>query len=132
MAKAKRSKQTKAKKKPVKPAGKGVHWTKEEVVTLMAFVEKGLSFAQIAQNLNRPRKSVESKIYRERLVQRQKANTPKIVKQVPKKKAIKDTQALKVQESVLSVQETNEEKVDNLVPPNKFKTFIRWLLGIRK
>jgi len=128
MTKAKNSKQTKAKKKTVKVDGKGVHWSEEEVVTLMAFVDKGLSFAQIAQNLNRPRKSVESKIYRERLVKRQKANTPKIVKQVPKKKVTKNTQVLKVQESVLNVQETNEKRVDNLVSHNKLKAFWNWLL----
>ena len=115
MAKAKKSKQTKAKKKPAKTAGKGVHWTKEEVTTLMAFVEKGMSLADIAQNLGRPPKSVENKIYRER------KNAPK----TKKKKAVKDTNVLKVVETV-------EQPTETAVPPNKLKAFFRWLLGIGK
>ena len=122
MARAKKSKQTKAKKKPAKPAGKGVHWTKEEVETLMVFLESGMSVPDIAQNLKRPEKSVESKIYRER------KNVPKR----QKKKAVKDTNVLKVSESNLQILEAFKEPDEAAVPPNKFKAFFRWLLGIGK
>lgn len=126
MAKAKTSKQIKAKKKPAKLAGKGVHWTKEEVTTLMAFVEKGMSLAEIAQNLGRPPKSVENKIYRER------KNASKTLRKNHKKKTVKDTSVLKVSDSNVKILEAFKEPDETAVPPNKFKAFFRWLLGIGK
>mgnify|MGYP003309386162 CR=1 FL=1 len=115
-----KAKQTKAKKKPKKKEpGKGVHWSKEEVDTLMVLVEKDMSVADIAQNLGRPKKSVENKIYRER--RKQEKNASKILrKEHPKKTAVQETQVLHV-----------ESAVEDTVPTSKLKAFWLWLLGIK-
>ena len=120
-----KAKQTKAKKKSKKKEpGKGVHWSKEEVDTLMALIEKDMSVADIAQNLGRPKKSVENKIYRER--RKQEKNAPKILrKEHPKKTVV----------PLFDVQETQvlhvESAVEDTVPTSKLKAFWLWLLGIK-
>ena len=109
MAQAKKSKQTKAKKKPNKAAGKGAHWTKMETAMLMALLEKGNSAADIAKKLSRPLNSVESKIYRER---------KKTVAPEP------------VQEPV--VEKPVEKPVEAPTPVSKWEKFFNWLLGSGK
>lgn len=61
-----KSKQTKAKKKTNKKAGKGAHWSKIEIATMLELLKKGVTVAEISIKLNRSRKSIENKIYRER------------------------------------------------------------------
>ena len=102
MAQAKKSKQTKAKKKPNKAAGKGAHWTKMETAMMLALLDKGNSAADIAKKLSRPLKSVESKIYRER-----KKPAPNFVKPV-------------------------EKPVEVSQPVSKWEKFFNWLLGTGK
>ena len=109
MAQAKKSKQTKAKKKPNKAAGKGAHWTKMEVAMLMALLEKGNSAADIAKKLSRPLNSVEGKIYRER-------KKPVEVKPAPKPVAEKPV----------------EKPVEAPKPVSKWEAFFNWLLGSGK
>lgn len=109
MAQAKKSKQTKAKKKPNKSAEKGAHWTKMEVAMLMAMLEKGNSATDIAKKLSRPLKSVESKIYRER-------KKPVEVKPAPR----------------LVVENPVEKPVEAPKPVSKWEKFFNWLLGSGK
>jgi hypothetical protein len=110
MAQAKKSKQTKAKQKPNKAAGKGAHWTKMETAMMLALLKKDNSAVEIAKKLGRPLKSVESKIYRER--QKQPAA------QEP------------VQEAV--VEKPVEEPVEAPKPVSKWEAFFNWLLGSGK
>ena len=113
MAQAKKSKQTKAKKKPNKAAGKGTHWTKMEVAMLMALLEKGNSAADIAKKLSRPLNSVESKIYRERKKPVEVKPAPKLVVEKPVEKLV-------------------EKPVEAPKPVSKWEKFFNWLLGSGK
>ena len=61
-----KSKQTKAKKATVQKKGKGAHWTKTEIATMLDLLEKGITVDEISIKLQRSRKSIENKIYRER------------------------------------------------------------------
>lgn len=109
MAQAKKSKQTKAKKKPNKAAGKGAHWTKMETAMMLALLGKGNSASDIAKKLSRPLKSVESKIYRER------------------KKPVKAKPAPE-----LVVEKPVEKPVEAPKPVSKWEAFFNWLLGTGK
>jgi hypothetical protein len=109
MTKAKKSKQTKAKKQPNKAAGKGAHWTKMEVAMMLALLKKDNSAVEIAKKLDRPLKSVESKIYRER-------KKPVEVKPAPE----------------LVVEKPVEEPVETPKPVSKWEAFFNWLLGTGK
>ena len=66
MTKVKKPKQTKSNQQAVKKREKGAHWTKTEITTMVLLLEKDVTAAEIAVKLNRPLKSIESKIYRER------------------------------------------------------------------
>ena len=66
MTKVKKPKQTKANQETVKKKEKGAHWSKTEIATMLKLLEKNVTAAEIAVKLNRPQKSIESKIYRER------------------------------------------------------------------
>ena len=61
-----KSKQTKAKKATAQKKGKGAHWTKTEIATMLDLLEKGITVDEISIKLQRSRKSIENKIYRER------------------------------------------------------------------
>ena len=61
-----KSKQTKAKKATAQKKRKGVHWTKTEIATMLDLLEKGITVDEISIKLQRSRKSIENKIYRER------------------------------------------------------------------
>ena len=66
MTKVKKPKQTKANQETVKKKEKGAHWSKTEIATMVELLEKNVTVAEISVKLNRPRKSIEGKIYRER------------------------------------------------------------------
>lgn len=87
---AKKAAKPAAKKKPVeavvepaKPTNannrKGVHWRKAETDELVLMYTTGVDLKTICRTLNRPKKSVESKIYRLALKRPEETKEPEVV-----------------------------------------------------
>ena len=69
---------------------KGIHWQKAEVDELMLMYTTGVDIQTICRTLNRPKKSIESKIYRLALKRSEETKQPEtapveVVQQEPTK-----------------------------------------------